>query len=134
MNIRRLGHVCCGPGSISFEVSGNTADQDFMNDAELKRLQVASGLIVHGSSSLAKFNSDAKKAKWKTTPKLHGIWHVCDEATSSHRPPRAFWSFKDEEMMGCLSRIACATHACTISTRSLQRWLMQFFSVMGADS
>ncbi len=113
-----------------FEVAGNTEDRDFMNATELQRLDSACKLILHGSSKLARINCEAGKARWKTIPKLHQVYHLNDNAQVSHRPPRAFWSFKDEEMMGALSKIACAVHACNISARSLQRWCMQFFSEM----
>ena len=143
---RWLEHVCAEVAHVSeyatlrarviwgwtemYEVSGNTEDNDFMSAAELARLDTATKLILHGTSALGRANFDAHKARWKTLPKLHQVWHLNAEAQASHRPPRAFWSFKDEEMMGCLSRIACAVHACSISSRSLQRWLMQFFSAM----
>ena len=111
-----------------FEVCGHTEDKDWLNPAELDRFDKSAQLIVHGMSSLARRNCEAGIPKWKTLPKLHQIYHINEDAQKSHRPPRAFWSFKDEEMMGCLSKIACAVHAVKISSRSLQRWMMQFFS------
>ena len=114
-------------GWVGFcHVSGHPGNPGWYKPAELRRLNTAADLILHGSKVLTGLNFTACKARWKARPKLHQLWHVNENAQLSHRPVRAFWTWKEEEGMGKLSRIACAVHASRVSDRSLQRWILHF--------
>lgn len=106
------------------------ADPDFLNPSELKRLDDVTTILVHGNKVLQKVNCDARLARWKMRPKIHTMQHICDDAQSSHRNPRAWMSFKEEETMGKLAKAASAAHALTLCNRSLERWCVQFFNFM----
>ena len=106
------------------------ADPDLLTPAELKRLDDATTFLVHGNKVLQSVNSGAGKARWKMRPKIHTMQHINDDAQSSHRNPLAWMSFKEEEVMGKLAKIACAVHAVTMCKRSLERWCVQFVSFM----
>ena len=110
-----------------WHICGHSADPDWYSAEELRRLQLATDLILHGCKVLGEINFGSA-ARWKCRPKLHHIWHINDFAQQSHRPVYAFWTFKEEDGMGKLSRIACAVHAARISCRALQRWCVQFFA------
>ena len=112
------------------EVIGNSEDPDWLNTAELKRLDDATNLLLHGTKVLGRQNAENALPRWKCRPKLHSMWHVNHTAQLGHRNPRAYWSFKDEEMMGKLGAIAAAAHAQTVPARSLEHWCMQFFNAM----
>ena len=113
-----------------FHLAGHPSDPNWYDAEELLRLDVATGLILQGSKVLANLNYEASKPRWKARPKLHQLWHINQNAQLSHRPVRAFWTWKEEEGMGKLSRIACAVHATRVSDRSLQRWILQFFNAI----
>ncbi len=106
------------------------SDPDFLEPSELERLDKASKTLIYAHKLLARTNSNAGLARWKIRQKLHVMHHINCDAQSSRRNPRAWWSFKEEECMGCLSKIACATHALTLTNRSLERWCVQFFNSM----
>ncbi len=111
-----------------FQLAGHPADPDWYSEEELKRLDVSTGLILHGAKVLTSLNCAASRPRWKFRPKLHQMWHINDNAQLSGRPVRSTWSWKEEEGMGKLSRIACAVHAARVSDRSLQRWILQFLN------
>lgn len=113
-----------------FHISAHTEDPNWMNDSELAKLQTATDIILHGTNALASMNAEIPKLRWKMRCKMHELYHVNEDAQTSHRPPRAFWSFKDEEFMGKLSLIACAVHALGVVSRTLERWGIQLFNAM----
>ena len=63
-----------------------------------------------------------------TTVFAHMFYHLMQDVSETRRNPRAWWSFKDEECMGRLARIACCVHAVTVANRTLQRWCVQFYN------
>ena len=105
-----------------------TSDPDFLSSAQLKQLDDAVAILLHGSKALASQSAAALEPRWKLRPKLHTIMHINQDSQASGRNPRAWWTFKDEESMGKLSKIARATHPVTMKERSLERWCLQFFS------
>ena len=112
-----------------FEIC-SSADPDWLNAGELASLDACTKVLILGSNKLAQINSALSKPRWKIRPKLHSMWHLNSDCQQSGRNPKCFWSFKDEEMMGKLSRIAGAVHAVSLHNRSLERWCLQFFSFM----
>ena len=114
--------------ALMFDVASKTEEPDFHNEVELRRFNIACKLVLHGSNALAVANHRSRKARWKTRPKLHLIHHINSNAQISKRVVRAFWSFKEEEGMGKLARIAVAVHGACVAKRSLQRWCVQFFN------
>ena len=110
------------------------ADPDFLEHGELVRLSKATKLMIRCHRKLANLNVATCTASWEIKPKLHVMFHILKDAESGRRNPKAWWSFKEEEMMGRLATIACATHACTLARRTLERWCLQFFSAMSDDS
>ena len=118
-------------GWVEFlHLAGHPVDPDWYCAEELRRLDLSCKLILHGCKVLTTLNFLVGKPRWKGRPKLHQLWHVNDNAQLSHRPIRAFWTWKDEEGMGKLSRIACAVHGARISDRALQRWVIHFFNAI----
>ena len=115
-----------------FEVCSTAADPDFLSPGELKRLDTTITIMLHGSKVLGRINATNSVARWKLRPKLHHFLHINKDAQTSGRNPRAWWTFKDEEFMGKLARIACAVHAVSLCNRSLERWCIQFFAFMGS--
>ena len=113
-----------------YEVCQTAIDPDFLNPCELKRLDNATTVLMHSSKCLASINAAKGLARWKLRPKLHVLYHINRDAQSSSRNPRAWWTFKDEEFMGKLGRIAGATHAVSMCNRSLERWCIHCFSFM----
>lgn len=111
-----------------FQIHGHSTDANWLSGDELARSAEVCEAILAGSNYLCQVNSSVPAARWKLRPKFHRFFHLHVECQQSQRPCRAFWSFKCEEGMGKLSKIGCATHALTLSERSLQRWLIQFFS------
>ena len=110
------------------------SDPDFLCETEFGRLTAATDMMLHGCKILARLNADASRARWKMRPKLHTMGHISQDANSSGRNPRSWWSFKDEENMGKLSRIASAVHAQKVCSRALERWCVQFFNFMESPS
>ncbi len=106
------------------------ADPDFLEPEELKRLDQATAIMVHGHKRLANMAALSGKARWKLRQKVHVMYHINLDAQRSRRNPAAWWSFKEEEMMGRLAKIACATHGITLANRTLERWCVQFFNFM----
>ena len=114
--------------SALMDVAGHSEDPDWYNESELKRVDIACNMVLHGSKALAGISHRLGKARWKMRPKPHRIHHVNKNAQLSKRPIRAFWSFKQEEGMGTLSKIATGIHGATVAKRSLQRWCVHFFA------
>ena len=108
-------------------------DPDFLNASELALMDKAVNAILLCSNFLCHEAVQAKQLKWKFRPKLHQMWHANRDSQLSHRSPSSFWTWKDEEMMGKLSRIACAVHANSMARRALQRWAVQFFNQTEGD-
>jgi hypothetical protein len=111
-----------------FEIVGHAPDPDFLITAELQRLHECTNVVLQGSKTRAAINSAAARHRWKMRPKINAISHLTRDALSSGRNPRAWWSFREEELMGKLAKIACAVHALTRTCRRLERWCLQFFS------
>lgn len=65
---------------------------------------------------------------FKTRPKLHYFWHVCQQLgpSASRLNPNVHSCFMDEDMVGRVSRVASRTHRRTTALRSLERFLFQF--------
>jgi hypothetical protein len=104
------------------------ADPDFLEPDEIARLAVATNLCILGHKRLASDCEAAGVWRWKARPKIHIFYHVLQDVSETRRNPRAWWSFKDEECMGRLARIACCVHAVTVANRTLQRWCVQFYN------
>ena len=116
-----------------FEVALKSTNPDFLSTSELKRLDIATRLLILGSNSLAVANFDRSLPRWKLRPKLHCMLHLNDDCQRSKRSPRAFWSFKEEESMGKLSLLSGKTHSLSMHARSLDRWCVQFFTASTND-
>ena len=106
------------------------AENDILIPKELKTLDFSCKLFLKGYNALSREAYDSGVARWPLKPKHHSLWHVNDDCQSDHRTPKAKWAFGDEDMMGKMSLIACAVHAVTLSFRTLERWCMNFFSVL----
>ena len=117
-----------------FQLCFEAPDPDFLTDDELKRLDQDVRLLMHGHRVLSNFHAAHCIARWNLRPKIHSMDHINKEAQLSRRNPRAWFSFKEEEMMGKLARIACAVHAVSLCARSLERWCLQFFCAMEGES
>ena len=121
---RTRWHVCCAWADW-FSVC-LTSDPDFLRPSELKRLDQACQMLFFGHRKLAAKNSLDSRSRFEFRVKLHVMLLITADALASRRNPRAWWSFKDEEFMGRLSKIAGATHAISLSNRTLTRWCTQF--------
>ena len=106
------------------------ADPDYLKPEELLRLDRATRILLTCSKTLASRSCALGQSRWKIRAKLHVMFHLNLDAQANRRNPRSWWSFKEEETMGKLSRIAAATHAVTLATRTLERWCVQFFGYM----
>ena len=105
-------------------------DPDFLEPAEILRLDKATRLMILGHKRLANACEAASVWRYKTRPKIHIFYHLLVDVKETRRNPRAWWSFKEEEFMGRVAKIASEVHAVTLSNRTLERWCVQFFSSM----
>jgi hypothetical protein len=112
-----------------FEICLTAADPD-CSAAEMQRFDSATAILLHGPKTLGTINALKHSVRWRIRPKLHVFYHLNKDVQASCRNPRAWWTFKDEEFMGKMARIACAVHAVTMCSRSLERWCVQFFASM----
>ena len=109
-------------------------DPDWYSDDELKRLGVATKVILHGAVVTVHANDSIGANRWKTRPKLHQVYHLNKNAQRSRRPIRASSPRKEEEGMGKLSNISCGVHGANVARRALQRWCVQFFEFHDPDN
>ena len=106
------------------------ADPDFLEPEEVARLEKATLLMISGHKRLANECEAAGIWRWKARPKIRIFYHIMKDVRETRRNPRAWWSFKEEEFMGRLAKIACCTHAVTLANRTLERWCIQFYNEM----
>ena len=110
-----------------FHVIKHAKDPDWLNAEELDRLNIAAEIALKGWNSLETFNRANNKARWRMRPKHHAFYHINEWAQETKRNPASTWTFKDEDMMGRISKIVGAVHGATLGGRTLERWCMQFF-------
>lgn len=109
-------------------MSTTPRDKDWLAADELLLIDQTITALMHASKYLCNEALAANLPLWKLRPKIHKMWHANTNTQRSQRPPSCVWSFKEEECMGKLARIACSVHGSVLSQRSLQRWAVQFFN------
>ena len=62
--------------------------------------------------------------RYKLWQKAHVMLHITAQAVAGRRNPRSWWSFKEEETMGRLSKIAVGTHAVSVCNLVVVRYLV----------
>ena len=105
-----------------------SAEPGWLSASELQQLDKATSAIFLGTNKLRADCDAFGLTRLLIRPKLHAVWHINADAQRGHRNPKAFWTFKEESNMGCLSNIACAVHAMSLAKRSLERWCLQLFN------
>ena len=81
-------------------------------------------LMFFGHKHLAHANSVDCLPRYKLRQKAHVMLHITAQAVAGRRNPRSWWSFKEEETMGRLSKIAVGTHAVSVCNLVVVRYLV----------
>ena len=67
-------------------------------------------------------------------PKMH-VFHEClHEALVARENPASSWTFQDEDNTRVMVDVAKSCHGSTLESQSLEKWVMQFFSVDDSDA
>ena len=65
--------------------------------------------------------------KWKMTPKVHLLLHLCEWQAPSVGNPRFYWVYADEDLVGSMIEVAESCHATTMAGTAMVKWLLFAF-------
>ena len=99
----------------------------FLDDATAARLlrlgQQLCGLFAQLSSeSLSKGHR-----RWKMTPKVHMVLHLCEWQAPAAGNPKFFWTYADEDLVGSMIDVAESCHANTLAVTAMTKWMVLSF-------
>ena len=83
-------------------------------------------LLLHLRSTawLASYCWERDVMAFKLRPKHHCLWRIAVDVGMFRVNPRIFHCWKEESFLGKLKKIARNCHGSTVTTRSLQRYLI----------
>ena len=97
-------------------------------------LQAARELGTARHSLLAGYNKMTALATenvwpmFPSKPKLHKMDHCLRQSLATRLNPGFTWCFQDEDLVGRMSTLAVSVHGRSIARRTIQRWMLVFFS------
>ena len=65
--------------------------------------------------------------KWKLTPKVHLMLHLCLRQAPSVGNPRFFWVYANEDLVGSMFEVAESCHASTVAPTAMIKWSIMAF-------
>ena len=66
----------------------------------------------------------AKRQKfWNMTPKVHLFQHLCEWQAPEVGNPRFYWVYADEDLVGHMIEVAESSHARTMASTAMFKWL-----------
>ena len=78
-------------------------------------------------AQLAATSLAAGHKRWKMTPKVHLLLHLCEWQGPSVGNPRFFWVYSDEDLVGSMIEVAESCHAKTMAATALMKWSILVF-------
>ena len=99
----------------------------FLTGPELRLLRESRHAFLGNYHQLRALNAEVGRPLYPVTPKFHYLAHAESSAQESTINPKLFWTFKDEDQMRVMQRIALSAHATQISLTTLDKWIMQWF-------
>lgn len=95
-------------------------------DAKLELPQVGRRLCgLYAQLSRESFQAGSKR--WKMTPKVHLMLHLCEDQAPSVGNPKFYWVYADEDLVGQMVEVAEACHASTMAATAMAKWLVLIF-------
>ena len=68
----------------------------------------------------------AGERKFKLTPKVHFLLHLCELAPVVGNP-RYYWTYSDEDLVGSMIEVASSCHWSTMAPTAMVKWLVMAF-------
>ena len=99
----------------------------FLTGPELRLLRESCHAFLGNYHQLRALNAEMGRPLYPLTPNFRLLKHAESMAQASTLSPKLFWTFKDEDNMRVLQRIATSVHASVISQVTLEKWIMQWF-------
>ena len=69
----------------------------------------------------------ARQMKWKLTPKVHLMLHLCLHQAPSVGNPKFFWVYADGDLVGSMIEVAESCHASTVAPTAMIKWSIMAF-------
>ena len=60
-------------------------------------------------------------------PKFHVFVHLAEWQAVEVCNPRVYWTYVDEDLVGCLVEVAESCHASTMAPSALFKWMHVYF-------
>ena len=105
-----------------------TNQKIWLDDQDVARIRTCRELILFNYNKLSAGAAAAGVALFGMKPKYHALDHIMRTAMDSKLNPGAVWEFGSEDLGGRVGKVAAATHPSSMSRRTLERWMLAFFS------
>ena len=99
----------------------------FLKDPELRLLRESRHAFLGNYHELRALNAEIGRPLYPLTPKFHLLSHAEASAQQTGLNIKLFWTFKDEDQMRVLQRIALSSQPSVISSTTIDKWILQWF-------
>ena len=99
----------------------------FLDEAAKARLPAVGRRMTGLYAQLSAESLAAGKKRYKMTPKVHLMAHLCEDQAPSVGNPRIFWVYADEDLVGTLVEVAKNAHASTMAVTAMVKWTIMCY-------
>ena len=104
------------------------AEAFYLSDAAVARLPELGQHLCVLYADLSRSALDDNRKMWKATPKWHLFIHLVKwDIVDNRLNPKSYWTYADEDLVGCLVEVASSCHPTTMPTVSLSKWCILRF-------
>ena len=99
----------------------------FMSEAAKARMPVVGLQLSVLYVKLAADAANVRLKMWKMSPKIHIFVHLCEWQSLEWGNPRYYWTYADEDWVGCPTEVAKSCHPNTLAVSALFKWLHVYY-------
>ena len=104
-----------------------TSQGMFLDAAAKERLPALGTRMCNMYAQLATEALAAGQKRWKLTPKVHLMLHLCIDQAPSAGNPIFVWVYADEDLVGSMIEVAESCHASTMAPTAMVKWSIMAF-------